>query len=74
MASRKAALKELVGAVGGVNDTDLFKRDIFPRLGAFKLSEIMAVTGYSTWFCSNVRAGRFASAALTWSAVSALWG
>jgi hypothetical protein len=55
-------------------DPDLFRRDILPGLTDVKLTDIMAVTGWSKSFASRVRAGRSVPHVSTWTALAELAG
>lgn len=53
-------------------DPDRFRRDILPGLADRKLTEIMAVTGWSKSFASRVRAGQSLPHVSVWRALAEL--
>jgi hypothetical protein len=53
-------------------DPDYFRREILPRLAKMKLADIMAVTGFSKSFASQIRTGQFTPHISTWAALAGL--
>ena len=75
IAARKRALSEWDKANPDVvYDPELFHREILPRLGTVKLSEIVKATGLSKSYASQVRAGKFTPHVSTWRAFDELVG
>jgi len=77
--TRKRALAEWERANPGVAyDPNWFDREILPGLASVKLSEIVAATGMSKGFASQVGAGKFRPHVSTWVALAKLvidtWG
>src|SRR5271169_267937 len=48
------------------HDSDYFRREILPGLARVKLADIMAATGISKSFASQIRAGKFTPHESTW--------
>jgi predicted RNA-binding Zn-ribbon protein involved in translation (DUF1610 family) len=76
IAARKRAQLQWEEAQGDteVADSDYFRREILPGLTEVKPSEIMAATGISKAFASQVRAGKFTPHVSTWPALARLAG
>ena len=55
-------------------DPEYFRREILPGLAKVTLAEIMAATGISKAFASQVRAGKFTPHVSTWPALGRLVG
>jgi len=55
-------------------DPEYFHREILPGLAKVTLAEIMAATGISKAFASQVRAGKFTPHVSTWPAIGRLIG
>ncbi|MGH9172477.1 MAG: CRISPR-associated endonuclease Cas1 [Acidimicrobiales bacterium] len=73
IAARKRALTEWQQANGAASyDPDTFRRDILPKLATVKLSEIVAATGISKSYASQVRRGLFTPHVSTWQALGQL--
>jgi hypothetical protein len=73
IASRKRALAEWDRAnPGAVYDPDLFKREILRGLANVKLAEIVAATGISKGYASNVRCGVHTPHVSMWPALGDL--
>lgn len=74
IAARKRAQKERIDTFGADIDPDLYRREILPRLGIVKLSEIMRATAYSKGHCSTIRSGKFVPHVSTWPDLARLVG
>jgi CRISPR-associated endonuclease Cas1 len=73
IAARKRALAEWERSHPGiVYDPEMFQRDILPGLQGVKLSDIVAATGLSKGYASNVRAGKWTPHVSTWPALARL--
>jgi hypothetical protein len=73
IAARKRSQREWSKAnPNDVHDADYFRREILPGLARVKLADIMATTGLSKAFASQVRAGRFTPHSSTWRALGLL--
>ena len=57
---------------GAVYDPELFRREILPRLGTVKLSEIAEAAGCSKASASDIRRGKRTPHVSTWAALAAL--
>jgi len=55
-------------------DPQLFRREILPRLQGVKLADIMAASGMSKGFASDIRRGRYMPHVSTWRALAELVG
>ena len=54
------------------SDPEYFRREILPGLAGVTLAEIMAATGISKAFASQVRAGKFTPHVSTWLSLGRL--
>ena len=73
IAARKRALSEWDKANPDVvYDPELFRRDILPRLGTVKLSEIAGAAGCSKASASDIRRGKWTPHVSTWGALAEL--
>lgn len=71
IASRRRAQQEWEGSNPGIAyDPDLFRREILPGLQRVKLAEIVAATGISKAYASDVRRGRYVPHMSTWAALA----
>jgi hypothetical protein len=59
---------------GTVYDTELFRREILPRLGTVPLTEIAGAAGYSKASASDIRRGKRTPHVSTWGALASLVG
>jgi hypothetical protein len=57
---------------GTVYDTELFRREILPRLGTVKLSEIAEAARCSKAYASDIRRGKWTPHVSTWAALAEL--
>jgi hypothetical protein len=53
------------------SDPDLFRSEILPALAALPLSKVMAATGLSKAYCSQIRSGRYLPHPRHWQALKA---
>ena len=75
IAARRRTLREWEQSnAGAVYDPDVFRREILPRLGDVRLTEIMAAAGMSKSLASAVRRGRYTPHVSTWGALARLVG
>ena len=74
IAARKQELKARAAAFGSDVGPDFYREQIWPKLRDFKLSDIMAATGYSKGHCSTIRAGTWTPNVSTWPALAKLVG
>jgi len=70
IAGRRRVAAEWIAAHGDVPyEPERFQQDILPGLKELKLTEIMAVTGWSKSFASRVRAAQSVPHVSTWPAL-----
>jgi len=73
IAARKRALSEWEKAnPGAVYDPELFRREIWPSLGAVPLAEIVKAIGCSKASASDIRRGKQTPHVSTWAALEHL--
>jgi hypothetical protein len=74
IAARKQVQREWEEAPPGSEglDPDYFRREILPGLARVKLIDIVAATGISKAFASQIRAGKFTPHVSTWPALARL--
>ena len=57
-----------------MGDPAYYRKEILPRLGDVKLSDIVAATGFSKGYVSQIRSGRYTPHVSSWSALGHLAG